>query len=173
MIFHGSLYYIFSLKGKAVYWSKLIPTWWVKISVVTIIMGKILPAVGDVLWLTVKLKYVQQMKSRHPEYHKDFHSNFTQNLHDLGVSTLAPPLVVEKLVHCVTGSAVTILLVRCVASILISASIIPISIFRFWLDDFRFSDSKISIIPILGFDILFLGTNCHQKWALGLFSVSI
>ena len=46
------------------------------------------------------------------------------------------------------GSAVTILPFSCVASILISASIIPISIFQFWLDDFRFSDSNISLIPI-------------------------
>ena len=46
------------------------------------------------------------------------------------------------------SSAVSILLVSCVTSILISASIIPISIFRFWLDDFRFSDLNISIIPI-------------------------
>ena len=48
----------------------------------------------------------------------------------------------------VHSSAVTILLVSCVASNLILASIIPIPIFRFSLDDFRFSDSKISIIPI-------------------------
>ena len=44
-------------------------------------------------------------------------------------------------------SAVTIL-VSCMASILISASIILILIIRFWLDNFRFSDSNISIIPI-------------------------
>ena len=46
------------------------------------------------------------------------------------------------------SSAVTIFLVSCVASILISASIIPVSIFRSWLDDFWFSDSNMSIFSI-------------------------
>ena len=60
------------------------------------------------------------------------------------------------------GSAVTIFYLVCVASILILASIFPISIFRFNTFDFRqpqvpisIFDFSFSVFPILGLDIWF------------------
>ena len=70
-------------------------------------------------------------------------------------------------------SAVTIFLDSCVTSILIPASVIPISIFRFWFNDFRFFNSNISVYSIQGFDIWFLARNWQKQYAFGLFSVSI
>ena len=62
---------------------------------------------------------------------------------------------------------VTIFLVSRVASILISALIIPIPIFWLWLDDSWLSNSNILVQE---FDIGFLGTNCHYKRAPGSFT---
>ena len=53
----------------------------------------------------------------------------------------------------VYNSAVTIFVVSFAASILISASVIPNSIFRFWLDIFQFSDSNMHISIFLIFSI--------------------